>query len=258
MESVEQIKAVPNALKNYLKDIPKAALAFSGGVDSSYLLYAAKACGVDVHAYYVHAQFQPEFELNDAKRLVKELDANMTVLPVDVLANEIVKNNPADRCYYCKRLIFQTILNQAIADGYTVLMDGSNASDDTNDRPGMRALVELQVLSPLREAGLTKQQVRDYSKKAGLFTWDKPAYACLATRIPTGTAISNELLEKIEKAENVLSQMGFTDFRARILGDTAKLQLSAQQIPIAAQKHTELVEALSPWFNDVLLDLKPR
>lgn len=258
MESVEQIKAVPNALKNYLKDIPKAALAFSGGVDSSYLLYATKACGVDVHAYYVNAQFQPEFELNDAKRLVKELDANMTVLPVDVLANEIVKNNPADRCYYCKRLIFQTILNQAIADGYTVLMDGSNASDDTNDRPGMRALVELQVLSPLREAGLTKQQVRDYSKKAGLFTWDKPAYACLATRIPTGTAISNELLEKIEKAENVLSQMGFTDFRARILGDTAKLQLSAQQIPIAAQKHTELVEALSPWFNDVLLDLKPR
>ncbi|NLZ71328.1 MAG: ATP-dependent sacrificial sulfur transferase LarE [Clostridiaceae bacterium] len=258
MESVEQIKAVPNALKNYLKDIPKAALAFSGGVDSSYLLYATKACGVDVHAYYVNAQFQPEFELNDAKRLVKELDANMTVLPVDVLANEIVKNNPADRCYYCKRLIFQTILNQAIADGYTVLMDGSNASDDTNDRPGMRALVELQVLSPLREAGLTKQQVRDYSKKAGLFTWDKPAYACLATRIPTGTAISNELLEKIEKAENVLSQMGFTDFRARILGDTAKLQLPAQQIPIAAQKHTELVEALSPWFNDVLLDLKPR
>ena len=166
MESVEQIKAVPNALKNYLKNIPKAALAFSGGVDSSYLLYAAKACGVDVHAYYVHAQFQPEFELNDAKRLVKELEANMTVLPVDVLANEMVKNNPTDRCYYCKRLIFKTILDQAIADGYTVLMDGSNASDDTNDRPGMRALVELQVLSPLREAGMTKQQVRDYSKKA--------------------------------------------------------------------------------------------
>ncbi|NLZ71655.1 MAG: ATP-dependent sacrificial sulfur transferase LarE [Clostridiaceae bacterium] len=258
MESVEQIKAVPNALKNYLKNIPKAALAFSGGVDSSYLLYAAKACGVDVHAYYVHAQFQPEFELNDAKRLVKELEANMTVLPVDVLANEMVKNNPTDRCYYCKRLIFKTILNQAITDGYTVLMDGSNASDDTNDRPGMRALVELQVLSPLREAGMTKQQVRDYSKKAELFTWDKPAYACLATRIPTGTPISNELLEKIEKAENVLSQMGFTDFRARVLGDIAKLQLPAQQIPIAAQKHTELVEALSPWFNDVLLDLKPR
>lgn len=258
MESVEQIKAVPNALKNYLKNIPKAALAFSGGVDSSYLLYAAKACGVDVHAYYVHAQFQPEFELNDAKRLVKELEANMTVLPVDVLANEMVKNNPTDRCYYCKRLIFKTILNQAITDGYTVLMDGSNASDDTNDRPGMRALVELQVLSPLREAGMTKQQVRDYSKKAELFTWDKPAYACLATRIPTGTPISNELLEKIEKAENVLSQMGFTDFRARVLGDIAKLQLPAQQIPIAAQKHTELVEALAPWFNDVLLDLKPR
>ncbi len=258
MESVEQIKAVPNALKNYLKNIPKAALAFSGGVDSSYLLYAAKACGVDVHAYYVHAQFQPEFELNDAKRLVKELEANMTVLPVDVLANEMVKNNPTDRCYYCKRLIFKTILDQAIADGYTVLMEGSNASDDTNDRPGMRALVELQVLSPLREAGMTKQQVRDYSKKAELFTWDKPAYACLATRIPTGTPISNELLEKIEKAENVLSQMGFTDFRARVLGDIAKLQLPAQQIPIAAQKHTELVEALAPWFNDVLLDLKPR
>jgi uncharacterized protein len=256
--NVKSQAPVPPALGGALKTIPKAAIAFSGGVDSSYLLYAAKACGVDVHAYYVNAQFQPQFELDDARRLASELGATMTVIPVDVLANEAVRGNPADRCYHCKRVIFETILVKAAADGYTALMDGSNASDDAGDRPGMRALAELEVLSPLRDAGLTKQQVRDYSKEAGLFTWDKPAYACLATRVPTGTTLTADMLEKIEKAEDTLAQMGFTDFRARVMGDVAKLQLPAPQIPLAAQRHAELVKALFPWFSDVLLDLKPR
>jgi uncharacterized protein len=258
MDLTERVQAVPPALEEALKAIPKAAIAFSGGVDSSYLLYAAKTCGVDVHAYYVNAQFQPQFELDDARRLVDELGASMTIIPVDVLVNDEVRSNPADRCYHCKRVIFETILEKAAADGYTVLLDGSNASDDADDRPGMRALRELEVLSPLREAGMTKQQVRDYSKEAGLFTWNKPAYACLATRVPTGTALTAEMLEKIEKAEDTLAQMGFTDFRARVMGNVAKLQLPAQQIPLAAQHHAELVQALSSWFSDVLLDLKPR
>jgi uncharacterized protein len=155
-------------------------------------------------------------------------------------------------------VIFSRILEEAKADGYALLMDGSNASDDAGDRPGMRALTELKVISPLREAGLTKDEIREYSRKAGLFTWNKPAYACLATRIPTGRVLDNEILYKVEQAENKLFEMGFTDFRARVLGNAAKLQLPKDQILKAAQQHSELVEALSPWFSDVLLDLKPR
>lgn len=258
MDLKESMQAVPEVLGKYLKAIPKVAIAFSGGVDSSYLLYAAKACGMDVHAYYVNSQFQPQFELEDARRLAKELAAAVTIIPVDVLAGDVVPSNPADRCYHCKRVVFGTILERAAADGYTLLMDGSNASDDADDRPGMRALAELKILSPLREAGLTKQQVREYSQKAGLFTWNKPAYACLATRVPTGTHLTAEILERIEKAENTLAQMGFSDFRARVMGDAAKLQLPLEQIPLAARRHAELIQALSPWFSDVLLDLKPR
>lgn len=253
-----QTHAVPASLSDLLRSIPRAAIAFSGGADSSYLLYAAKACGMDVHAYYVSSQFQPRFELEDARRLAGELGAEMTVLTVDALADETVRANPPDRCYHCKRVVFGTILRAAQADGYTVLMDGSNASDDAGDRPGMRALAELAVLSPLRMAGLSKDEVRAQSREAGLFTWDKPAYACLATRVPTHTPLDADTLSRVEQAEGQLARMGFTDFRARVLGSAAKLQLPSAQIPLAAQRHAELTEALSPWFTDVLLDLKPR
>ena len=124
-------------------------------------------------------------------------------------------------------------------------MDGSNASDDAGDRPGMRALTELKVISPLREAGLSKDEIREYSREAGLFTWNKPAYACLATRIPTGRALDNEILYKVEQAENKLFEMGFTDFRARYC-NAAKLQLSKDQILKAAQQHSELVRRCHP------------
>ena len=253
------IHAVASALADYFKAIPKTAIAFSGGVDSSYLLYAAKACGVDVHAYYVSSQFQPSFELEDAVRLADGLEIPMTIIKVDALSSDVVKSNPSDRCYYCKQVVFGNILERAAADGYTVLMDGTNASDDSSDRPGMKALAELKVLSPLREVGLTKSQVRAHSKEAGLFTWDKPAYACLATRIPTGTALDNETLQRVEQAEGKLSELGFRNYRARVLSSrVTKLQLPADQLPVAVQRHEELVAALSPWFDDVLLDLKPR
>lgn len=258
MKHDEKIPAVPQALIDYLKAIPKSALAFSGGVDSSYLMYAAAVCGMGVQAYYVNSQFQPQFEMDDAVGLAKALDVPLTVIKADVLACQAVRENPADRCYHCKRVIFETILQRAGDDGYTVLMDGSNASDDAGDRPGMRALRELKVLSPLREAGLTKAQIRTCSREANLFTWNKPAYACLATRIPTGTALDAKMLDNVEKAEVQLGKMGFTDYRARVVGDAAKLQLPAEQIPVAEQRHAELVKALSPWFQEVLLDTKPR
>lgn len=250
--------AIPDKLTEILKKQSKAAIAFSGGVDSSYLLYAAKASHMDVRAYYVNSQFQPAFELEDAKQLAEAVRADMKIMPLDVLQSEIVVSNPPDRCYHCKQVIFGMILEQAATDGYTTILDGTNASDDAGDRPGMRALAEMKVMSPLRDAGLTKAQIRAYSKEAGLFTWDKPSYACLATRIPTGTPLTAEALLKVEKAEDSLFSMGFTDFRVRVLGEAAKLQFPAEQIQQAAGQYTELAAALSPWFADVLLDLKPR
>ena len=158
-------------LNEFFKEHNKVALAFSGGVDSSYLLYAAIKSGAQVRAYYVNAAFQPQFELDDAMRLAKQLNADMKVLTADVLSNETVVKNPSDRCYHCKNVIFNMILAEAKKDGFTVLMDGTNASDAEDDRPGMRALRELCVYSPLRICGLTKTEIRRRSKKeAGLFT----------------------------------------------------------------------------------------
>ena len=194
-------------LSDFFRLHPAGAVAFSGGVDSSLLVWAAARYGSDWRAYYVHSPFQPAFELADARQVAGQCGLPLTVLEVDVLQNETVAANPPDRCYYCKRRVFSAILHQAAADGYALVIDGTNASDDAGDRPGMRALRELEVRSPLRECGLTKAAVRQLSREAGLPTWDKPAYACLATRVPTGTALTAELLQSVEAAETALAEV---------------------------------------------------
>lgn len=245
-------------LNQFFEENPKVALAFSGGVDSSYLLYGALRAGAQVKAYYVKTAFQPEFEYEDAMRLAKELGAEVKVLRLEALSDEKVAANPANRCYYCKQNIFGNIWRAARDDGFTVLLDGTNASDQVADRPGMQALRELEVRSPLREAGLTKAMIREKSKEAGLFTWDKPAYACLATRIPTGRTITYEDLARTEWAESQLMALGFTDLRVRLLGDCARVQLpEAQQAKFLAQKQT-ILNLLKPRYSGVLLDLEVR
>ena len=224
-------------LQEFFKENPKVALAFSGGVDSSYLLYAAMKYGADVKAYYVKALFQPQFEMDDAMRLAEQLKAPVRVLRADVLSDPVVVSNPSNRCYYCKKVIFNMIMKAAAEDGYTVLLDGTNASDDAGDRPGMKALQELQVKSPLRECGLVKSEIRRLSKEGGLFTWDKPSYACLATRIPTGCEITAEKLQKTEAAENFLFSLGFSDFRVRMMPNgAARLQVLSSQLPLLMEK----------------------
>lgn len=245
-------------LSHFFQENPKAALAFSGGVDSAYLLYAGKKYGADLQAYYVKSPFQPQFELDDALRLAKELDVTMTVLQLDVLQDSQVAANPANRCYYCKKRIFSAILEAAKADGYTLILDGTNASDQVSDRPGMQALKELSVRSPLREAGLTKAEIRMHSKEAGLFTHNKPAYACLATRIPTGTAITAENLARTEWAEGYLRQLGFVDFRIRQFHDCARIQLPEDQLNLVLQHRKEIIETLKARYPAVLLDLEVR
>lgn len=245
-------------LQEFFRENPKVALAFSGGVDSAYLLYAAKQCSAQVRAYYVRTAFQPLSEREDARRLAELLDADLRELTVDVLAEEIVRANPPDRCYHCKRVMLSEILREAERDGFPVLADGTNASDDADDRPGMRALRELSVRSPLRECGLTKPEVRRLSREAGLFTWDKPAYACLATRVPTGVELTADRLERTERAEAYLSSLGFRDFRVRLAGDAAKLQVKREQLGLALERREAILEELKKSYADVLLDLEVR
>jgi len=242
----------------FFKENPKAALGFSGGVDSSYLLYAGVQAGADIHPYYIKTAFQPQFELDDAERLCAQLGVPLTVLELDVLKNEAVTANPPDRCYHCKTALFGALSTRALADGYTLLLDGTNASDDAGDRPGMRALKELHVCSPLRECGLTKVEIRRLSREAGLFTWDKPAYACLATRIPSGDAITAEKLLATERAEAFLFSLGLTDFRVRNYRGAARLQFPEAQLNAVLAHRAEILQELKKDYPAVLLDLEVR
>lgn len=244
-------------LQAFFQANPQAALAFSGGVDSAYLLWAGRHWGCDLTAYYVRTAFQPEFEYEDARRLAEEVGVPLRVVEADILSVPLAAANGPDRCYHCKRALFALLWEAARRDGHTLLLDGTNASDDAGDRPGMRALRELEVRS-LRECGLTKAEIRAQSKKAGLFTWNKPAYACLATRIPTGTAITAVDLERVEAAEGALFALGFTDFRVRLLSGAARIQLPADQWDRASEQREAIRKALSPRFDAVLLDLETR
>ena len=250
------------------------AIAFSGGVDSSYLLYMAGKCAKKVTAYYVKSAFQPEFEFQDALRLAEELKATMKVIVINILEHKEVIANPPNRCYYCKKAIMSEIIKQAKQDGYSLIVDGTNASDDFNDRPGAKALQELRIESPLRICNLTKDNIRELSKEAGLFTADKPSYACLATRIETGHIITKEDLERTEKSESYLHSLGCRDFRIRLrhkeaaepkatyekaldkktTDKLALIQIKKSQLPLYKKHEEEIINHLMNDYDAVELD----
>lgn len=182
------------SLEEFFSRTPRFAVAFSGGCDSAYLLSAAVHFGCDVHAYEVKTQFQADFEVADARRLADGLRVPLTLIDADVLSRPEICSNPPDRCYWCKRFVFGAVLERMASDGYSVLCDGTNASDDPSRRPGFRALAELGVISPLRRAGMTKQDVRDASRELGIFTADKPSFSCLAVHCPAGSPLTEEAL----------------------------------------------------------------
>lgn len=245
-------------LTQFFQAYPKVALGLSGGVDSSYLLCAARQSGAQVLAYFIKSAFQPRFELEDARRVAGETGAALTVLECDILAVPAVAENSPRRCYHCKTALFGMLRSRAMADGCSVLIDGTNASDDAGDRPGMQALAEMEVLSPLRLCGIAKEEVRRLSREAGLFTWNKPSYACLATRVPTGTPLTAEALQRVERAEDALFALGFSDFRVRLAGETARIQLPDTQLPRAVELRGEIQKRFSQDFTDIVLDLKAR
>lgn len=197
-------------LEAFFARTPKLAVAFSGGCDSAFLLMVAVKAGCDVAAYCVKTAFQADFELQDARRVLDQVralypQANVafSVLELDILTQRDVCANPPERCYLCKRFILGAVQQAARRDGYDVLVDGTNASDDPARRPGFRALAELGVVSPLRRAGMTKDDVRAASRECGLITADKPSFSCLATAVEAGRPLTRESLAQAARERGV-------------------------------------------------------
>ncbi len=211
-------------LKSRLSRLEKIAIAFSGGVDSTFLLAVAKnILGDNFLALTVDTPYMPEWEINEAADFTSQLDVRHAVVKIPI--PEIISSNPPDRCYQCKKIVFTLLLERARQEGFIHLADGTNSDDSQLYRPGLRALEELHIISPLKEAGLGKQDIRDLSHSLNLPTWDKPPYSCLLTRIPHNTPVCIDELRRIEKAELLLHDLGFSLVRVRSHGSLARIEV---------------------------------
>jgi uncharacterized protein len=212
-----------------------------------------------VLAFTAVSAFLPERETKEAKDLAAALGAQCIVIRKDILANATVAANPPDRCYYCKAELFAQFISLAQDHGYQILLDGANADDVGDWRPGQRAARELGVRSPLMELGITKDDIRQLSRKLGLPTWKKPSYACLASRVPYGTMLTPEILTAIEAAEAFLYDLGFRQMRVRHHGDLARIEVGAEEISrlLDADLRQRLVSRLREiGYQYVTLDLQ--
>ena len=230
---MDDVKTKEAALLARLAPLGRAAGAFSGGVDSTYLLYAAaKALGREnVLAVTMRLASVPARELDDAAAYCRKAGVRQTVLALDQFAVPGFADNPPDRCYLCKRALFARLRDYAAREGFPHVLDGTNRDDADHYRPGMRAIAELGVLSPLRLSELRKADIRALSKEAGLPTWSKPAFACMATRFPYGERITEEKLRMTEGAEDFLCRHGFAQFRVRMHGNLARIEVPEADLP---------------------------
>jgi uncharacterized protein len=213
-------------LKALLSEMRLAVLAYSGGVDSSLLLRAAsEVMGPHLIAVTAVSETYPPNELIAAKEFVRSLGVTHRVLPTQELASEVFVRNTPDRCYYCKKELFEKLRKLADTEGISFIIEGSNTDDLKDHRPGRKAAQEYSVRSPLVEAGLSKPEVRALARSLGLSVWDKPSLACLSSRIPYGTRITPEILRTIQTAEDHLRAHGFGQVRVRHYGDTARIEV---------------------------------
>ena len=213
------------ALVSYLQKLERVMLAFSGGVDSTFLLRVAReVLGDNVKAITIRTPYIPKWEIQEAMDFVKTLGVPYEI--IDLPLEDEIRTNPENRCYLCKKALFSEITSVAKKQGYPFVLDGSNFDDLGDYRPGLQALQELNVKSPLLDCRLTKQEIRNISKELGLDTWDKPPYACLLTRIPYGNELKEEDFQKIEMAEKYMMSRGFRAVRVRCHENLARIEVA--------------------------------
>lgn len=219
-------------LQGILQKLGSVAVAFSSGVDSTFLVKVAHdTLGAKAVAFTAASDFVPQRDVDEAKAFCAKEGIEHHVVPFPILTVPHVKENPENRCYYCKHALFSHMKEIAAEKGLACVVDGSNLDDDGDYRPGHRALKELGIVSPLHEAGLYKQDIRDLSKALGLPTWDKPSFACLASRFPYGTELTPEGLDRVNLAEEFLMDRGFRQLRVRAHGNIARIELLPSDIP---------------------------
>ena len=232
-------------LRARLSSLERVAVAFSGGVDSSALLHAARvALGEGAVGVIADSPSLPRSELELARETARAIGARLEVIATDEMEDERYRANSGDRCYFCKSALFRAMEPWARAQGFRALAFGEIADDLLDVRPGARAAREFGVVAPLSEAGFTKEDVRRYAREAGLEVFDKPASACLASRLPVGTVVTRERLARIERCEDAVRALGFRQVRVRDHGERARLELGEDEVDRARTSWDRLAAAL--------------
>ncbi|MBC7963760.1 MAG: ATP-dependent sacrificial sulfur transferase LarE [Steroidobacteraceae bacterium] len=248
-----------NRLRAILKDMGGCVIGYSGGVDSTLLFaVAAEVLGNRALAVTATSKTYPERELNEARELAERIGGRHRVIVSEELDIPEFRENPRDRCYFCKKELFGKLRGIADEEGLEYVLDGTNLDDAADHRPGRIAADELKVRSPLEEAGFTKQDIRDLSREMGLSTWDKPAFACLSSRFPYGTAITPERVSQVGLAEESLRTLGFRTLRVRYHGSVARIELGQDEFAQATGALRDQVVWLvkEAGFTYVALDLQ--
>lgn len=255
----EELQHKQDILEAYLQGLGSVMLAFSGGVDSTYLLHEArKVLGDKAMAVTMKLASVPEREVSDAIDFCEKEGIRHKVVSMDQFGIEGFAENPENRCYLCKHFLFSNLKKLALEEGFDYVIDGTNMNDASQYRPGLKALSELEIKSPLRYAELYKADIRELSKEAGLSTWSKPSFACMATRFPYGQTITADKLSMVEKAEDYLFSKGFTQLRVRIHdGNMARIEVVPAEFLKLFGIHNEVLRVFkSLGFTYVTMDFE--